>query len=692
LLLGALTRSQKIELLSGDSLTGVLGQQGSHTGTNAEVPGLVPRVNFTDGTAGIRQGQATAMPVEIAAAATFDPALARLDGSVLGAEARLKGNDFLFGPTLTIMRTPLAGRTFQGLGEDPLLAARQGVGLIDGIQAEGVIADANIYVANNQEGQDPTGQLGQPPMPLGGGTVGNRLTVNALVDERTLREIYLPPFEAAVKDAGVGTVMCAYNRVNGVYNCENGDLLKGVLERDWGFPGFVLSDYGATHDPVASLRNGLDFEPWPGLAYSPPAVTLALASGLVADQDIDEHVQRYLRTLFAFGVFDREGYVDDDSRIDKPGHAAASQRIAEGAITLLRNEGSVLPLDPATLGSIAVIGSPAAAFVTGGGSSGVKPFSTVTPLDAIAARAGGDATVSYADGTDASAAALLARTSDVAVVFAADYQTEGADKQCLSLECPRTRGDQDALIERVAEANPNTVVVLETGGPVLTPWRERVKGLVEAWYPGGHGGAAIARVLFGDVDPGGRLPVTFPRSEADLPTAGDPARYPGVAETVRYDEGVHVGYRWFDAHKRQPAYPFGFGLSYSRFDRRGLRATPAADGSATVAVTVTNKGRRRGIDVPQLYLGLPSDSRVPQPPWQLKDFRKITLAPGGSTRVSFRIDRRSLSHWDTGADAWRVTPGCYRVMVGGSSRDAGPRGVLTVGSAQCRGSLARIPQ
>jgi beta-glucosidase len=409
----------------------------------------------------------------------------------------------------------------------------------------------------------------------------------------------------------------------------------------------------------------------------------------VSAADIDEHVQRYLRTLFAFGVFDRAAYLDDESRIDKAGHAAAAQRIAEGAITLLRNEGSVLPLDPARLRSIAVIGSPANEFVTGGGSSAVKPFSTVTPLDAIAARAGGDVTVSYADGSDATGAAALARTADVAVVFAADYQTEGADKQCLSLECPRTRGDQDALIEQVAEANPKTIVVLETGGPVLTPWREKVKGLVEAWYPGGHGGAAIARVLFGDVDPGGRLPATFPRSESDLPTAGDPARYPGLAETVRYDEGVYVGYRWFDARHRRPAFPFGFGLSYTRFAYRGLRAKWAPDGSAAVTVTVTNTGRRRGIDVPQLYVGLPSQPGVPQPPWQLKGFRKITLAPGKSTRVSFRIDRRSLAHWDTRAGTWRVAPGCYRLTVGRASRDTGPRGVLAIGGADCRGTRRR---
>jgi beta-glucosidase len=684
LLLDALTEDQKISLLAGDDVAGVTGAQGTHTGTGAGVPGLVPTVNFTDGTAGIRQGKATAVPTEIAVSATFDRRLARLDGSILGTEAKLKGNDFLYGPTLTIMRTPLAGRTFQALGEDPYLAARQGVGLIDGIQSQGVIANANIYVANNQEGQDPTGQLGQPGMPLGGGSVGGRYSVNAIVDDRALHEIYLPPFEAAVNQAHVGTVMCAYNRVNGAYNCEDGALLNGVLKQQWHFPGFVLSDYGAAHNTIASLQNGLDFEPWPGVAYSPTPVRAALASGLVTQAQLDDHVRRYLRTLFAFGVFDRPAYVTDPSRIDQAADARAAQRVEEGAITLLKNRGSVLPLRPARVKSIAVIGARADAFTTGGGSSAVTPFSNVTPLAGITERAGPGVRVTYADGSDANAAAATAKAADVAVVVAANYQTEGADQQCLSLECPNAYGDQDGLIERVASANPKTIVVLETGGPVLTPWRDHVKGIVEAWYPGEAGGRALARVLFGDVNPSGRLPVTFPRSEADEPTAGDPEKYPGVAENETYKERVLVGYRWFDAHRTRPAFPFGFGLSYTRFAYSKLRVRSASGGAATVSARVRNMGRRAGSDVVQLYIRLPGAS---QPPRQLRGFRKVSVAPGKAATVNFRIDARSLSYWD---GRWRVAPGCYRVMVGRSSRSLPLRGDIAVGGARCRGALATV--
>jgi len=345
LLLSALSASQKISLLAGNNVLGVTGVSG-HTGSSAGAPGLVPPVNFTDGTAGIRQGSATALPDELAVAASFDPQLAQLDGSVLGDEAKNKGNDVLFAPTLTTMRVAQAGRTFQALGEDPVLASRMGVGLIDGIQAQGVIGNANIYVANNQEGQDPTGLSGMPGSPLGAGTLGSRYAIDANVDQRTLREIYLPPFEAAVKDAHVGTVMCAYNLVNGTYNCENGPLLTGILKQQWGFRGFVLSDYAAAHNTVGSLQNGLDFEPWPGVAYGPAPVTAALDSGLVTQAQLDDHVRRYLRTLFVSGVFDRLAYVDDQSRIDKAGHAGDAQRIEEGAVTLLENRGSVLPLDP----------------------------------------------------------------------------------------------------------------------------------------------------------------------------------------------------------------------------------------------------------------------------------------------------------------------------------------------------------
>ena len=688
LLLGALSQSQKISLLAGNDVLGVTGASG-HTGSSAGVPGLVPPVNFTDGTAGIRQGSATAVPVELALAASFDPGLARLGGSLLGDEARYKGNDVIYGPTLTVMRVAQAGRTFQALGEDPLLASRMGVGVIDGIQATGVIADANIYTANNQEGQDPSSASAMPGSPLGAATIGSRYAIDANVDQRTLREIYLPPFEAAVKDAHVGTVMCAYNLVNGTYDCENGPLLNGILKGQWGFPGFVLSDYGAAHNTIASLQGGLDFEPWPGAAYAPAPVTAAVTSGAVSQAQLDDHVRRYLRTLFAFGVFDRPAYSADETQIDKAAHAATARQIEEGAITLLKNRSSILPLNAAHVKSIAVIGKVANSFLTGGGSSAVTPYSSVTPLQGITARAGPGVRVAYDDASNPASAVALAKASDVAIVVAANYETEGADLNCLTLECPNAYGDQDTLIQQVAAANPNTIVVLETGGPVLTPWRDQVKGLLDAWYPGEQGGAAIARVLFGDVNPSGRLPVTFPQAEADEPTAGDPSAYPGIADSETYKEGVFVGYRWFDAHALAPAFPFGFGLSYTSFAYRDLSIAPTASG-ASVSATITNTGARTGAAVPQLYLGLPSLPGVPEPPAQLKGFDKLTLAPGQSARVSFALDSRSLSYWDTAASAWRVAPGCDVVMVGASSREPALRGALAVNGASCRGAATPV--
>jgi beta-glucosidase len=343
--------------------------------------------------------------------------------------------------------------------------------------------------------------------------------------------------------------------------------------------------------------------------------------------------------------------------------------------------------------SIAVIGAPAAAFATGGGSSSVMPYSAVSPLAGITARAGPGAQVRYDDGSNPARAAAHASSADVAIVVAANYETEGADRQCLSLECPGTYGNQDSLIEQVAAANPRTIVVLETGGPVLTPWRDKVAAILEGWYPGEEGGAAIAGAVFGDLDPSGRLPVTFPRSYADEPTAGDPESYPGVAENETYNEGVFVGYRWFDTHGEQPAFPFGFGLSYTSFGYHGLGMRPASNSSlgATVTAQVTNTGRRAGAEVAQLYLGLPSLPGVPQPPSQLKGFQKVSLGPGRTAEVSFPLDLRSLAYWDTAARGWKVAPGCYKVMVGRSSRDLSLDGTVAVEGAHCSDTIARIP-
>jgi beta-glucosidase len=687
MVLAQMTTEEKVDFLGGDSFQGGT-QSGpdNHTGVQDGVPRLdVPTVYYTDGPLGPRQGSSTGMPAPLGLAATFNPAMARLYGEVVGNEARDKGNDAIFGPTVNIMRTPLGGRTYEAFGEDPFLTSSIAVPWIDGAQSQGVMADVKHFAENNQEGADPTGQFNQPGQILGVGVIAPRYIDNAVVDDRTLHEIELPAFQAAVQQAHVATVMCSYNMVDGTYSCENGHLLQTILRGQWGFDGYVLADYGAAHDTVASLNNGLDFEPWPPAAYQPLEIDAALLTGQVSTVTLDEHVRAILETWFRFGVFDRAAYVNDDDQIDKPAHAADAQRIEEQAITLLRNPNHLLPLHASKLRRIAVIGKAAGTFVTGGGSGNVIPFQFTSVLAAIRARVGPHVQVTYDDGSDPAAAVADARAADVSVVVASDYYTEGADRSCLTLECPDNNGDQDSLIDQVSAANHNTAVVLESGGPDLTPWRDQVGALLEAWYPGGPGGSAVAHVLFGDADPGGRLPVTFPASGTAYPTADDPAEYPGIGNQVDYNEGVLVGYRWYDAEHVQPAFPFGYGLSYTSFRFSGLRVSHVSGPGDRydVRVTVTNTGRRRGWAVPEVYVAVPAPAGLTQPPDQLKGFGKVSLAPHHHTTVTIGLDASSFSYWDTDSQSWQIQPGCDAVMVGTSSGALPLRTAVAQGGANC---------
>ncbi|HET6831329.1 MAG TPA: glycoside hydrolase family 3 C-terminal domain-containing protein [Solirubrobacterales bacterium] len=685
LLLGALTPAERIGLLGGDEASGIAGAPGTHTGTSDGVPRVdLPTFFQTDGPIGVRSGKATALPGSIALAASFDTSLARRAGALIGNEAKLKGNDLVYAPTVNILRTPLWGRAFESLGEDPYLTARMAVPYIRAMQRQGVIADVKHFAANNQEGRR-----------VGGETIGSRFTVNAEVGERTLREIYLPAFEAAVKDADVGSVMCSYNRLNGPHACANRPLLHGILRRDWGFDGLVLADYAASKTVAGGLGAGLDYEPWPfadtdgGENYTPDVIEAALAAGEINRADINRAVRHILRTLFASGFFDRAGYVPDESAIDKAAHRRTSQRLAEQGAVLLRNRGGALPLGDTKLDSLAVIGADADRYITGGGSSNIDPFTFTSVRDGIAARADRDGIdVSHDSGEDLAQAAAVAAGADAAVVVVADAATEGVDKPCLGLDCGAepiggVELDRDALIEAVAAANPETIVVLETAGPVLTPWRGDVDAILEAWYPGMAAGPAVARVLFGDADPSGRLPATFPRREEDLPTAGRPERYPGVDGVVEYSEGVLVGYRWFDRRRIKPAYPFGFGLSYTRFHLGGLKVDRAGRGGVRVSVRVKNRGDRAGHAVPQIYVHLPGAPGRVQPPRQLKAFASVRLRPGNAKRVSFRLDRRAFSFWNSARDGWRVAPGCYRIELGSSSRDIVARESMALRGGSC---------
>jgi beta-glucosidase len=684
LLLAAMTQQEKHELM------GAFPDPEANS-FNEAIPRLgVPAVRFTDGPAGIRTGapgaqqgdnpeaRTTRMPAPIALAASFDVELAREYAATVADESRRKGRAVLLGPTMNLLRTPLNGRTFESFGEDPHLLARMAVAYVQGVQSQRVVATAKHFAANNQEG------VGF--VPGAGGSVGSRQVTNAVVDARTLHEMYLPHFEAAVREAGAGSVMLAYNRVNGQYMTENGPLVEGVLKGEWRFDGMAVSDYSATRSTVAAANNGLDLELPQTIFYRPELLAAATAASQISPAEIDEHVRRILRTMFRFGMFE-DGELPDDVEIDQRGHGEVARRVAEAGSVLLRNEERRLPLDARSLRRVAIIGPYAERNQGGGGSAEVAPYFSVTPREAIQRRLGEGVEVRFDDGTDLAAAEAAAEGADVALVFVADAQDEAGDKPCLSLQCPSNPSEtrvQDPLVERVAAANPNTVVVLQAGGPVLLPWAERVDAILQSWFPGQLGGEAIASLLFGDVKPSGKLPATFPVREADGPITR-PEQYPGVGENASYSEGVFVGYRHFDERDIAPRYPFGFGLSYTSFTLDDLRVKRrGGDARVEVSAAVRNTGRRAGAEVPQLYVGMP-DPRpgVEQPPRQLKGFAKVRLAPDESRRVTFALDERAFSYWDTRAGDWAIAPGCYELAVGTSSRSTPLRARLPLAGGRC---------
>lgn len=624
------------------------------------IPGFV----VANGPAGVGPGDehhqlpATALPAPILLAATWDPELARAYGVVIGLEARDIGDDLLEGPDVNIARVPQNGRTFEAFGEDPYLSAQMAVPEIEGIQSQGEIANVKHYDANNQE--------------------SDRFGINEIISQRTLREIYLPAFKASVEEGHVASVMSAYPKVNGEFCCQNDELQNEILKKEWGFQGFITSDFGAVHSTVPSAMAGLDLE-MPTGKYFGSALEAAVRSGQVPMSVIDDKLIRRFRTMMEFGLFDNP---PKPQPLPKEQDGEEACRIAEEGMVLLKNDANELPLDPGSLSSIAVIGPYAAKAMTGGGgSSHVIPLYTVSPVDGIRRRAGAGVQVQFANGKDIAEAVSLAKSADVAIVMVGDDETEGKDHP-LTLS-----GNQNELVRAVADANPRTIVVLKTGSAVLMPWVNDVPALLEAWYPGEEDGNAVAAVLFGDVDPSGKLPITFPKQLADL-TANTPAQYPGINGVVRYSEGVFVGYRHFDADHIEPLFPFGYGLSYTHFDYKNLSVTPARlsvkDLSAPVVAVdldVRNFGDRPGKEVVQLYLGMPSTRAIPQPPSQLKGFDKISLQPGETGHVHLELTGQSLACWSEKHHAWTILPGTYKVMVGSSSRDIRLTGQFRVGGS-----------
>jgi beta-glucosidase len=676
----------------------------SHYGVAGYVPGqpelCIPDLVLNDAGQGV--GDMTintvAFPAPKAQSSSWDASLQRRFGEALGWEAWHKGINVQLAPGIEIDRIPMNGRNFEYLGEDPFMSSQGAAALVRGIQSNPVIATPKHYIANSQE--------------------IDRMSDSSDVDDRTLHEIYVPPYEGAVRDGRAGSVMCSYNRVNGTYACENPETLRKVLEHQLGFDGFVMSDWGGTHSTVEAANAGLDMEMdlGPGRYFTQP-LKEAVEAGEVSKERLDDMVLRIVRPMFRFGLFehptpDQPGAYNADVR--RPEDIALARKLSEDGTVLLKNDGGILPLTGQGQ-RLAVIGPGAGEegaqqFYNGGGSAHIPEAGgkadVVSPLQGITqrAQAQGD-TVTYANGSSQADAVAAATAADVAVVFVGAQDSEGGDRKELRLSsgnctlggCTPAAVDQDALIAQVAAANPNTVVVLNTGGPIEMPWLDHVKGLFEAWYPGQEDGNAIAALLFGDVSPSAKLTQTFPKSIKDIPTTS-PEQYPGVkdAEGVphsTYSEGLLVGYRWYDAKGIEPLFPFGFGLSYTSFDVRDLAIEPGAAGTTAARVTfdVANTGSRAGAEVPQLYVANPAGDG--EPPKQLKGFTKVPLVPGESRRVSLPLDFRSFAHWDSGVEEWRVTPGCYGILAGRSSRDLPLRGSIAVGDAACTGDgpTARIP-
>ncbi|MGN6127274.1 MAG: glycoside hydrolase family 3 C-terminal domain-containing protein [Humibacter sp.] len=620
-----------------------------------------PTVVYTDGPDGVRSTTGvTAFPGPLAMGATWDTALNEQRGAVMGDEAFNKRKNGILGPGASGSRTPLAGRTQEYFGEDPLLSGDMLASATDGIQSvPGEMADFKHYVANEQE--------------------NSRQTSSSNVDERTLREVYDLPYEIGIAKSDPSSVMCSYNQINGVYSCEN-PLLTTDLKGYQGFAGYVMSDFGAVHSTAASLNAGLDQELNAPKYYTPTLLDAALASGQITQARIDDAAKRVITAYIKQGLFDHPMPATAVANASTPAHKALALQAAEESAVLLRNEGA-LPLSTNASTKIAVIGVTSNTQAKGVCSQGSSATSgtlscenVVSALQGITARAAqSGATVTYYPGTDLASAAALAASSDVAIVFGYQKMGEFADVTDLHLQ-----GGGDALIDAVASANKHTIAVLNTGSAVEMPWLGKTQAVIDAWYSGEQQGPALAALLWGDVDFSGKLPMTFPKSLADTPTGTNVAQYPGVKSgsitQVDYSEGLQVGYRWYDAQNIAPLFEFGYGLSYTKFAYSDLSVqTKVTDGKpvSTVSFTVKNAGSVAGAEVPQVYLTLPTAAK--EPGKRLVGFDRVQLGAGESKRVSVVVDssdaNQPFSIWDADAHTWSVLDGDYTVSVGSSSRD-----------------------
>jgi beta-glucosidase len=699
-LLEAMTRDEKLALVFGYYSSDApwknfkkpaagLEQSAGFIGGNSRLG--IPALMETDaGTgvgsqAGANPRLRTALPSNLATASSWDPELAYAGGRMIGNEARLSGFNVLLAGGLNLLREPRNGRNFEYGGEDPLLAANIVAAQIRGIQSNHIISTIKHYALNDQE--------------------TNRTTLNVHIDDRSARMSDLLAFELAIGQSSPGAVMCAYNRVNEVYSCESPWLLQEVLKGDWGYRGFVMSDWGATHSTIPAANAGLDQEsgyPFDASPYFADALKEAVENGHVTAARLDDMAARILRSMFVSGLFDDPIQAGD---IDFVAHAEVSRAAAEGSMVLLKNAHHLLPLNN-SVRSILIVGSHAdVGVLSGGGSSQVYPVGGIallerqlkggpmvyfrsSPMQALAVRT--RARVAYDPGTDVKAATSLARHSDVVIVFAHQWTTEGVDGTM------RLDEEQDALIAALARVNVRTMVVLETGGPVLMPWVDQVAAVLEAWYPGSSGGEAIARVLTGEVNPSGRLPVTFPRSLEQLPRPrldGFPEQRNARISTDYTIDAAAVGYKWFDRKRIEPLFPFGYGLSYSQIDLSNL-AAGVDDTRLSVGFAVKNTGERAGRYVAQVYVSAVGGAAAGswEAPKRLCGFRKLTLQPGESADVRLNVEPRMLAVYDTAGKSWVIEDGDYDVSLSTGGRSAVSHAQVHISRQILHDQTAQYPQ
>jgi beta-glucosidase len=644
----------------------------------------IPPLILSDAAYGVRSSgengrYSTALPSNVGAASSWDTESACAYGTVIGSELRAQGFDVTLGGGVNLTRDPRNGRTFEYAGEDPLLAGTMDGNMMKCEQAQHIVGDIKHYAMNDQE----TG----------------RGFINAIASRRAMQESDLLAFHIAIGIANPGAVMCAYNRINGDFACENSYTLTDVLKKEWGFKGFVMSDWGGTHSTEKASAAGLDQEQ-PMADFFGAKLKDAVAAGRVPMSEIDDHARRVLYAEFVSGVVDNP---PQTSVVDVVKGLEVAQHVEEKSIVLLKNDHAVLPIDPSRVHSIAIIGGHAdVGMLSGGGSAQVDPpggnailppgkgatawqmhvWFPTSPLQALRAKLPGTK-IDFNAGTDPDAAASVAKGADLAIVFASQWESEGMDLPNLSLP-----DQQDALIEKVAAANPHTVVVLETGTAVTMPWLDKVEGVVEAWYAGSAGHTALANVLVGAVNPEGKLAMTFPKSESDLPRPvitpeppaaavqfTDSAHLPAQAASfaVQYDEGPEVGYKWYEEQHKQTLFAFGFGLSYTTYVYSGLSVDSA---TKTARFTVKNTGKRAGTEIAEVYARLPKGADESYK--RLAGWARVTLAPGASQSVTVAIDPRVIETFDERKNGWNLKPGAYEVVVGPSSDNTPLAGHLQI--------------